>query len=338
MKRRTFISGVLGLGSSALATCMLVEPPLPGTSTRHAMHGADAVYTGADLAFGTTISIQVLHNDQRQAELAIEDAIAAAKKIDRLMTLRRADSQVAVLNRAGRLASPDPHLVTVLKHAAHLSGMTDGAFDITVQPLWNAYASSASSGALPTAQARREAMALIDWRGVILDSHAVELSRPGMAITLNGVAQGYAVDLARDALTARGIRHAFLDTGEFGSYGRNLAQRDWSVGVRDPRDTQRLARVLSLRGRCVATSGDYESFFTPDLAHHHILNPASGNSPMELSSVTVCAPTGLEADGLSTAMMVLGTSRAIRLASTLRNVDVLLIDKNGEQWQTPGLV
>ena len=103
-----------------------------------------------------------------------------------------------------------------------------------------------------------------------------------------------------------------------------------------PRRDDALAATLALDGRCVATSGDYASPFTPDLLHHHIFDPATGDSPTGLASVTVLAPTGLEADGLSTAFMVMGARRAHALAAHLPGVDLLTIAKDGRQWMSAG--
>jgi thiamine biosynthesis lipoprotein len=86
----------------------------------------------------------------------------------------------------------------------------------------------------------------------------------------------------------------------------------------------------------VATSGDYGSPFTADFRHHHIIDPATGQSPPELASVTVLAPTALEADGLSTTFMVLGARRAHALAARLPGVDLLTIDKQGHAWRSQG--
>lgn len=323
MKRRTFISGALGLGTLGLGL------GLQGRASAQ-------LYSGAALAFGTTISIQVVHADRRQGELAIDDALAAAVRIDRLMTLHRFDSQVALLNRTGVVARPSPHLLAVLQSAQQLSMLTDGAFDITVQPLWQSYSAAAAQGNLPDERQRRAAMALVDWRQLVFDDERVALLQPGMAITLNGIAQGHAVDVARSALLARGIRHALLDTGEFAACGRKDVHQDWQIGIRDPRDPQVLAGTLALQGRCVATSGDYETTFTPDFAHHHIFDPASGDSPGQLASATVLAPTGVQADGWSTALMVLGAEKGLALVSTLADIDVLLIGKDGRRWCSKG--
>ena len=334
MKRRTFI--LAGIGVTAIGASRLLPAPAAGQLSRGDDLGdGRRLYAGADLAFGTTIAVQVAHADAAIATRAIEDALQAAKNIDHLMSLHRPDSAVMRLNRSLALRQPDAHLQAVLGFTQRLSACTDGAFDITVQPLWLAYAAAAERGGLPNDAERTSAMAATGYRRLRLDADNVALE-PGMAITLNGVAQGYAVDQSRAALQAHGITHALLDTGEFGACGRKSVQRPWTIGIRDPRDGAALTTAIAMDGRCVATSGDYETTFTADFLHHHIFDPAVGDSPVELASVTVLAPTGLEADGWSTAFMVMGSARSLAMAATLSAIDVMLIDKRGNISRSAG--
>ncbi|OBV41630.1 FAD:protein FMN transferase [Janthinobacterium psychrotolerans] len=319
MKRRSFLTASLG----AIAAGSCAWP-------RHA-----PVHTGVALAFGTTIQIALVHADEQVARTAIADALAAAQRVDHLMSIYRPGSQVYQLNRDGVLHQPDPHLLAVLAQARALSQLTRGAFDITVQPLWRAWNEALARGVLPAPAQRRQARARVDWRQVAFDARRVTLA-PGMAITLNGLAQGYAADMALAAVQAHGVRHALLDTGEFVARGRKRAHQPWTLGVRDPRREQALAATLFINGCGVATSGDYASSFTPDHLHHHIFDPAAGDSPQELASVTVMAPTGMLADGLSTAFMVLGREKAALLAASLAGVDLLAIDKQGREWRSAG--
>jgi thiamine biosynthesis lipoprotein len=319
MKRRTFITSSIG-AIAGVTAC--------------AWRGGEAVHSGAALAFGTTITISLVHENALLAAQAIADGLHAAQAVDRLMSIHQAGSQVSRLNREGVLEHPDPRLLDVLGQARQLSELSAGAFDVTVQPLWSAFSGAAAKGRLPDAATRRRAQALVDWRRLEFDAERVALGRPGMAITLNGLAQGYAADQALAALRAHGICNALLDTGEFVARGRKPVRRPWTLGVRDPRDADALAATLYIDGCSVATSGDYECVFTPDYRHHHIFDPALGDSPAELASVTVLAPTGILADGLSTAFMVMGWERARALAGRLPAVDVLAIDKQGKEWRT----
>ena len=322
MRRRTLLSASLGLGALVGA----VGVPIGSGMT---------LYCGAALAFGTTVTIKVMHLDSRVALDAIDDALAVVQKIDALMSLHQERSQVFALNKYGFLHSPDRHLLFVLSVAQQLSVLTTGAFDITVQPLWRAFSLAQTRGLLPAPDEIAAAKSLVNWRQVDVQPHQVRLGSVGMGITLNGVAQGYAVDLALEALSAQGIEHALVDTGEHGAIGNKAPATPWMLGVAHPRQPDALSSRLTMDTRKVATSGDYATIFSSDYVHHHIFDPASGNSPPSLASVTVVAPTGIWADGLSTALMVMGGEKAFELVAQLPEVDIMVIDKNGRMKKTP---
>lgn len=288
-------------------------------------------------ALGTTVSLLALHRDDEQAQIALAEALAEIQAVDALMSLYRDDSQLVALNRTAALSRPDARVLEVLRYAQDLSALTKGAFDVTVQPLWMAFAQARERGGLPTAQALREARTLVDWRRLTVSPDAVRLGQPGMAVTLNGVAQGYAADRALAALRRHGIGHALIDAGEFDTLGHKQHGKPWVLGVRHPRDGGALAARLAMDGRALATSGDYEVTFAPDFSQHHIFDPATGGSPTALASASVLAPSAMAADGLSTAFMVLGAERSLALAARLPGVDALLIGKDGQRWRTPGL-
>lgn len=325
MKRRTFIAASLGTAAGAAGWC---------ADGRIVHHGE--VFTGAALAFGTTITASVVHFDARRAELAIHDALAAAQGVDRLMSIHNAGSQVFRLNRDGFLEWPDPRLLVVLAQARQLSQLSGGAFDITVQPLWREFRAAADSGQLPVRSAREKAKSRVNWQRVLATPERVSLENPGMAVTLNGLAQGYAADLALAAVRAHGVEHVLLDTGEFAAGASRGDERPWVLGVLDPRDAATVVATLPLERRCMATSGDYASTFTPDCVHHHIFDPATGHSPQELASVTVLAPTAMAADGWSTAFMVMGERKSHGLAARLDGIDIMTINKRGIVWKSPG--
>lgn len=318
MKRRTLLSAALGVAAVGAGA---------GIGGWWAARARLQEYATGGIVFGTTVSLRVLHDDEAAAQAALADAMAALRGVDRLMSLYRHDSAVSQLNRDGRLERPDARLLTVLQAAQSTAALTDGAFDVTVQPLWDAL--SAQSDPVP-------ALARVGWRRLEVGAERVRLLVPGMAVTLNGIAQGYGADVALAALRAHGIAHALLDTGEFASLGRRDDGQRWTLAVRDPRDPQAAAHLLGADGRCLATSGDYETAFSADFSRHHIVDPKTGASPQELASVSVLAPTGLQADALSTACMVLGMEKSLQLAARLPQVDVLCIAKSGEPRRSAG--
>jgi FAD:protein FMN transferase len=292
----------------------------------------------AAIAFGTTVNLSALHANVEHAKSALRAALEEVLLIDGLMSLHRADSEVSRLNRDGELHSAHPHTRSVLAYSQALSSRTNGAFDITVQPLWEIYAEAKRIDALPSHEALIQARSHVDWKALTLaHSPAARFTRPDMRITLNGVAQGYAADMALGSLRARGVTDALIDTGEFAAEGSNATQQAWTVGVAHPRVPDSLIASVRMDGRFVATSGDYATTFTPDFLYHHIFEPRSGVSPRQWASVVVAARTGLEADGLSTALMVLDEARGRALLAQTPGADAMWIDKQMRVTQTAGM-
>lgn len=243
-----------------------------------------------------------------RAETARSAAVAAQAEIDRLdavFSLWRGDSELARLNRAGRLAQPSLDLRDVVSQALALAQASGGAFDPTVQPLWQAYAELAAGGALgasgelPAAVA--EARALVDWRGVRLEAGGVALARPGMAVTLNGIAQGYIADRVAALLRRRGFAAVLVQLGETYALGRPPGRAAWRVAGGDA--------VWPLADRALATSAGSGSPFTADGRLHHLLDPETGTSAQRFRSVSVAHERATLADGLSTALALLPQAR-----------------------------
>lgn len=280
------------------------------------------------VGFGTTLRLQAGAADADVLSQALDAAVQALRDVEASMSLFRSDSEVCRLNREGRLDRPSAHLRTVLHTAQQVSAASGGAFDVTVQPLWTLYDRARGEQRLPAADEIVAARRTVGWRGLSIDPAALTLARPGMAVTLNGIAQGYAADVARDTLRAHGVVHALVDAGEFAAVGHNAQGQPWTVGLEDPHHSNQLLAALPLQGRCVATSADNRSTFTPDRRHHHLFDPATGDSPAALSSVSVVADRAVLADALTKVMFVAGPARIPALARRW-GVDVWWVDKAG---------
>ena len=286
-------------------------------------------------ALGTQVNVTVFHPDEAIAHEAIDAALERIEHVERLMSLYRHDSQLSLLNQEGVLRHPHPDLVAVLAQAAELSRHTRGAFDVTVQPLWRLYADRTGNGALPTEAEIEKVRRRVGWQHVRIEPDIITFDRAGMQITLNGVAQGLAADLAQEALKAQGIEHALIDAGELNAMGSPLRRDAWHIAVQHPRETGSIAKT-GLQDRCLSTSGDYATRFTDDHQHHHLLDPRTGISPAQWASVSVAAPSALEADALSTALFILGPEEAKEMVESLERVDALFVSKSGEVTTTEG--
>jgi thiamine biosynthesis lipoprotein len=292
--------------------------------------------TRTSWALGSNVSMTLVGLPPVAARRALDAAFAELELVEQVLSLYRPESQICRLNRAGVIDEPHPYLVEVLHLARNTAERTGGALDITVQPLWELYATAQKRGRLPGADEVAIARGKVNWRRVEISSRQIRLRGTGTAITLNGIAQGFAADRARAALASHGVEHALLNTGEVGILGTKQQGQPWTVGIQHPRAADAYVALAALDGRSLATSGDYETTFTADFRTNHIFDPRTGQSPQELASATIVAPTAVQADALSTAAMVLGRGATLELAARWPAVDALLVAKDGRTWRTAG--
>ncbi len=318
---------MVSLGSSALlATGLAVRWQRPAVSSM----------TRRGRALGTDITLTVQCDSTQRAEQALQAAFDELERVEQIMSLYRPGSQVCQLNQTGQLADPHPDLREVLTTAHEVSRMTDGAFDVTVQPLWELSQRCRQAGRSPERSEVETARQMVDWRGVAIQPDSIQLRSPVRAITLNGIAQGFAADRILSTLRAHGIEQALVNAGEIGSLGHQSAREPWTAGLQHPRQPDEYSAVVALDGRSLATSGDYATTFTDDFSRNHLFDPHTGASPQELASVSIVAPTGLQADAMSTAAMVLGVERTLELVARLPDVDAFLVLKSGRTLHTQG--
>ncbi len=335
--RRQWLRTSLGLGAALLGSRAVSAATTTALETL-------VWHERALLGFGTTLWLRAAHRDAVTVERGLDAAVQAIRHVEAQMSLFDPASAVSRLNREGELRGADADLLQVLRLAQQVSARSGGTFDVTVQPLWQAWDAARVAGHLPTARALLQARARVGWRGLELGADHARLRHPGMGLTLNGIAQGYAADLARERLRAHGIEHALLDTGEWAPLGRGPGDRPWTLAVADPRpprgglsgEALHAVAALCAEGRSVATSSDAHTTFTADRLHHHIFDPRSGASPTQLASVTVVAPSCALADALTKVLFMGSVSEALALARHW-SVDVLAVDKSGRWQASPGL-
>ena len=183
-------------------------------------------------------------------------------------------------------------------------------------------------------------MDLIDYRNIILDEKAgtVRFSKKGVLIDLGGIAKGYAVDRSIELLEDMGIAHALVTAGGDSRMIGDRWGRPWTIGVRDPRQADKVVGKIPLLDVALSTSGDYERFFVEDgVRYHHIIDPLSGDSARELQSVTVIGPDATTTDALSTSVFVLGLADGLELINRLPDIDAIVVDRSGSLHYSKGL-
>lgn len=287
---------------------------------------------------GTLVHVTVVHP---QAERARELAAAAFDEIDRLEAVLsgyRPDTPVSRLNRDGVVRDPPPELVAVVRRALHFAELTGGAFDPTVAPLMELYGSSfAETDAPPAEAAVKDARSRVGYRHVRLDAGGIAFARPGMAVSLDGIAKGYILDRVVEEVTGAGAAGVLADGGGDISAGEGeVAGTGWPVGVGHPREPGTVLGTIEVRHQGVATSGDYMRAHTADLRHHHVIDPRTGASPGHTSAATVVAASAMDADALATAAMVLGPVHGIELLERVDGAEGLIVTKDLDLARSSG--
>lgn len=304
------------------------------------------------IGFGTTLWIKAAHENADQLEQALAAAVQVIRSVERQMSLFDLESDISRLNRTRSLRKPDTHLLSVLKISEHVSRFSQGAFDISMQPLWDIWSKSASQKSLPSTRDIQNARERVNWRAVEASPDLVRLHIPGMGLSLNGIAQGYATDRVRATLQAHGIHHALIDAGETALLGNAPNEKPWQLGIESAvsihhsaearkslhrSEDQRFvdAPIMIGDGRAMATSSDVHTTFSDDHRYHHILNPHTGYSPSEWSSVTVIASSCVLADALTKVFFMTSREQILSMANRWR-VDVVMQDKAGQWMASPG--
>lgn len=291
--RRRFIGIVAASSALALA---------PGLLRR--AHAAIAPTCWKGVALGADAELRLYHPDQQAAEQLIERALQELRRLEGVFSLYRDDSALSVLNRQGHLADPPSDLVRLLSESRHYAELTGGLFDPTVQPLWRVYADHFSRPGAPADGPPRaaidQALAHVSYKAVDVDTQRIRL-RPGMALTLNGIAQGYITDRVTELFRDAGLERALVDMGEIRGLDASANAAGWRVGLADPLAPGQILAQVPVGNEALATSGGYGTPLDAAGRYTHLFDPRSGGARPLYRSVSVMASTATAADALSTA-------------------------------------
>lgn len=251
-------------------------------------------------ALGADASITLAHP---QAESIVQRALAEITRLERVFSLHDQRSALVRLNTQGGLDNPPFELLECLTLCGRVHVATDGLFDPTIQPLWATYAEHHAIGRAPTAQTLAQARRRTGWSGLSFDAANVTM-RTGMALSLNGVAQGFVADRVAELLRAEGLTNVLVNTGEFHAIGGQPQGGAWPVSLDDGQTLHRDA--VMLENEALASSSPHGITFDQTGQVSHILNPLTGlPAPVRWRLITVTAPRAALADALSTAFCLM---------------------------------
>jgi thiamine biosynthesis lipoprotein len=288
---------------------------------------------------GTLVSVTALGSSRARVDDAVGAAFDEMHRLIAIFSRFEYDSALSVLNREGRLAGPPPELAGVVARALQYHKVTRGAFDVSVAPLVDLFRGlrTRPTPSTPSEAELREAMALVNARGIAASRRELRFSMAGMGITLDGIAKGFIADRMAGVLDRSGIADYLIDAGgDLRVSGGNERKEPWSIGVQDPFDDTRPADAVRLSAGAIATSGSYQVYFDADRRFHHIVDARTGRSPNHCVSATVIAPTAMAADALATAVFVMAPRESVAFVETLPGCACFVLGADGRRVASRG--
>ena len=321
--KRLFIGGLL-VAALMLAGCGAQTSAEESSQTRE-VYAMDTVMTLK--AYG------------QNADAALDEAVAEIERLDALWSIASSDGEIARLNAEKKItASADT--LALLTRAKEISAATDGLFSTTIAPLMEAWGFTNGDYRIPDEAKLSALLARVDDEEIAISDSTVTIPADAK-VDLGGIAKGFTSARVMEIFRENGVENGILSLGgNVQTLGTKPDGSLWRVGLQDPADERALFAALEIDDKAVITSGAYERNFEQDgVVYHHIIDPRTGY-PAEngLSSVTIVSDDGTLADGLSTALFIMGKESAVEFWRSHRNdFDMVLLADDGAVTVSAGI-
>lgn len=286
--------------------------------------------TWQGIALGSPAEITIYHPNQKEAEDILNESYKKLVQLENLFSLYKEDSQLSMLNKNGYVENPHPDMLALLNLSKKYAEMTNGAFDVTVQPLWNLYNEAFIKTNKPPLESEIEkTLSLVDWRSISVSKNLINYEKKGMSSTLNGIAQGYITDKISEHLINSGINNTLVQLGEYRGIGDHPDGRPWRLLLSNPEHTDSIGEI-EFTNAAVATSAGLGTPFDLSGKYHHIFDPKNGDNANNYLQVSVTSKTAAEADALATAFLILNRKASEKIARSL-NIGFEILDNNRDR-------
>lgn len=281
---------------------------------------------------GNRFEFTVVASTKAQGDAAIDKAIAEVKRIERLLSTFKPDSETNLINEsAGKIpVKVSAEFLNLVLRALKISKLTDGAFDISYgsidKSLWNF---DVNMTTLPSQETTLKSVSLINYQNVIVNENesTVMLKNKGMRIGFGGIGKGYAADKAKQILQNIGVKSGIVNAaGDLITWGTQPNGKPWTIGIADPNQTNKPFSALNISNMAIATSGNYEKFIIIDgKRYSHTIDPKTGFPVSGIKSASIICPSAELADALATPIVVMGKKVGLNLINQLKNVACIII-------------
>ncbi|PAM96322.1 thiamine biosynthesis protein ApbE [Flavobacterium sp. IR1] len=293
---------------------------------------------------GNNFTITVVAENENIGNKNINLAIEEIRRIERLLTTYKEDSQTNLINEnAGiRPVKVDPEVFNLIERCIGISRITQGAFDISYgsidKSLWNF---DKTMTQLPDAETALKMVHLIDYKNIILDKEntTVFLKEKGMRIGFGGIGKGYAAEMAKQVLLNHNVQSGIINaSGDLSAWGFQPDGKKWTIGVADPDAPNAAFSYMEISNKAVATSGNYEKFVTINgKKYSHTIDPKTGLPISGIKSVTIIASNAEFADAMATPIAVMGIKAGLFLIDQIPDLYCIIIDDNNKIYTSKNI-
>ena len=277
-----------------------------------------------------------------QAEAAVEAAAEEIQRLDDMLSTGNESSLVIRVNTEGR-GTASEEMQELLQYSRQLYESTGGCFDITIYPVMQLWGFPTGEYHVPEEAELESARELLGMEEVRFEDEKKEivLEKSGMAIDFGGIAKGYTSSRVIDIFREHGIKKGIISLGgNVQTLGTREDGKRWRIAVKDPEDTEQYIGIVEVSDEAVVTSGGYERYFEENgQSYHHIIDPGTGfPADSGLSSVTIVSSDGTLADGLSTALFIMGFQKAEEYWKAYSaQFEMILVREDGTLAVTEGI-
>ena len=270
-----------------------------------------------------------------QDEEILDGALDLCREYDDLLSPTTQTSEIYQLNHGELPVDEDgfyelsEKTADVISQGLSYCELSDGAFDIAIEPVSSLWDFTSGNGKVPDEAAIQAALPLVDYRDITLDGNRIRFAKEGMGINLGAIAKGYIADRIKDYLLEEGVESAIIDLGgNILCVGQRPDGTPFRIGIQKPfADRSETEAVMEISDDSVVSSGIYERYFEQDgVLYHHILDPSTGYPyDNNLVSVTIISNKSVDGDGLSTTCFALGLEKGLDLVNSLPDVQAVFI-------------
>jgi thiamine biosynthesis lipoprotein len=291
------------------------------------------------LLMGNHFEISVVSDDEAWAEERIDMAVAEIRRIEKVLTTFKDDSETALINNNAGVqpVKVSEEVFRLIERSKRISHITQGAFDISYgsidKRLWNFDKTMTS---LPDPKLAKQMVRLINYRNIILDHEhqTVFLKEKGMRIGFGGIGKGYAAEMAKAVMQNAGVTSGVVNaSGDLAAWGHQPNGKPWTIGIVHPDAADMPFSYMSVTNMAVATSGNYEKFVMIDgKKYSHTINPKTGLPVRGIKSVTIISPNAELCDALATPVTIMGVTAGMHLINQLKDIECVIIDDDNKLY------